>query len=263
MNLMKRSLNRFVFIILPFLLGMILLSCVPQKKVLYLQEMEGARPQNSFENKTQEYVVQPGDYLYIRVFTMDKDANEIFQDMSGVSNYGVTDQNIYLNSYQVSDSGFVNYPLLGKIKAGGLHLVDIEKELYNLTLKDVNNPGVLVRLVNFRISILGEVKEPGTFTVNQNSISIFQALSLAGDLTTYSNRNDVKLLRKQGDQMLIIHLDLTKKDILASQYYYLIPGDVLYVEPLKGKRYAFESFPYSIVLSGLSTLLVVLTFFKY
>jgi polysaccharide biosynthesis/export protein len=259
---MKRNCKRSIYILLPLLVGMLIASCVPQRKVLYLQDLEGARPATSFENKLREYRVQSGDYLYIRIFTMDKDANEIFSDMSGISNYGVTDQNIYLNSYQVSDSGYINFPILGKIKAAGLLLSEIEKELFDLTLKDVNNPGVVVRLVNFRISVLGEVKAPGTFTVNQNNISIFQALSLAGDLTTYSNRNSVKLLRKQGEQMNIISLDLTRKEILTSEYFYLKPGDVIYVEPLNYKQYAFESFPYALVLSGLSTLLVVLTFFK-
>jgi polysaccharide export outer membrane protein len=260
---MRRKYNRFVRNILPFVLGLVLFSCVPQKKVLYLQDFQAAEPQMSFQNKLGDYRVQSGDYLYIRIFTMDKDANEIFSDMSGTTNYGgMTDQSMYLNSYQVSDSGYINFPMLGKIQAKGLLLSEIEKGLYDLTLKDVNNPGVIVRLVNFKVSVLGEVRIPGSYYISQSNIGLFQAIALAGDLTTYANRNSVSLLRKNGDKIDIVKLDLTKKDILSSEYYYLKPGDIIYVEPLKYKQYAFEAFPYNLILSSLSTLLVVLTFFK-
>jgi len=251
----------FIFIVL--LSGAMLMSCVPQKKIKYLQDTEGSSPQTIYNNLIKEYRVQSGDYLYIRLFTMDRDANQIFSDMSGVAVYGSsTDQFIYLNSYQVSDSGYISFPLLGKVKAAGLLVSEIETELRNLMLKEVNNPGVTVRLVNYKVTILGEVKSPGTILVNQNRITIFQAISLAGDLTTYSNRNSVKLLRKQGDKTAIINIDLSKKDILGSEYYYLLPGDILYIEPLKYKQYAFESFPYALILSSLSTMFALITFFK-
>ena len=129
-------------------------------------------------------------------------------------------------------------------------------------LNEVNNPGVVVRLVNFKVTILGEVKNPGTYTINQNRVTIFQALSMANDLTTYSNRNSVKLLRKKNEQTFVYVLDLTKKDILNSEFYYLLPGDIIYVEPLKSKQYAFETFPYALILSALSTVMALLTFIK-
>ena len=260
---MKKRLKGWVPVFLMILLGPLLFSCVSQSRIKYLQDQEGAKPQNQFESNYQEYRVQPGDYLYIRLFTMDKDANEIFSQMSGVANTNsVYEQSIYLSSYLVNDSGYINFPLLGKVQAGGLLIPEIEKELQNLMMREVNNPGVVVRLVNFKISILGEVKAPGTYSITQNKITIFQALSMAGDLTTYSNRNNVKLLRKMGSNTIMINLDLTKRDILTSEYFYLRPGDIIYVEPLKNKQYAFESFPYALILSSLSTLLALLTFFR-
>lgn len=249
---------------LVILIGSLLVSCVPQEKIKYLQDPEGAKTKSVFENSVAEYRVQPGDYLYIRLFTMDKEANQIFSDMNGGSTYAnTTEQSVYLNSYLVSDSGYVNFPLLGRIKAGGQYISEIEKQLYDLMLKEVNNPGVVVRLVNFKITVLGEVKTPGTYTINQYRISIFQAISLANDMTTYSNRNAVKLIRKKDSQTFIYSLDLTKKDILSSEFYYLRPGDILYIEPLKNKQYAFETFPYALMLSSLGTVLALLTFFKF
>jgi len=255
---------RLIPILLATLISLLLFSCVPQQKVKYLQDTQGEKPKNVFENMVNNYHIQPGDYLYIRLFTMDKDANEIFSDMSGGGSIyaSSTDQSVYLNSYLVSDSGFVNFPLLGKIKAGGLTISDIERQIYNIMLNEVNNPGVVVRLVNFKVTILGEVKNPGTYTINQNRVTIFQALSMANDLTTYSNRNSVKLLRKKNEQTFVYVLDLTKKDILNSEFYYLLPGDIVYVEPLKSKQYAFETFPYALILSALSTVMALLTFIK-
>jgi polysaccharide export outer membrane protein len=260
MNYFKSHITSLFLLVL---MGLIFFSCVPQQKIKYLQDPEGAQPQTSFENKPVNYRLQPGDYLYIRLFSMDEDANKIFGDMSGgnASN-SVYEQSVYLFSYPISDSGYINFPLFGKIKAAGLLVSDVERELSNLMLKEVNNPGVIVKLVNFKITILGEVKNPGEFTINQDRISIFQAISKAGDLTTYSNRNTVRLLRKVGSTTTISTLDLTQKDILTSEFYYLRPGDILYIEPLKSKQYAFESFPYGLILSSLSTVLALLTFFK-
>jgi len=257
------SKSRILYAFLSLILIAGLFSCVPQKRVKYLQTPEGASALNSFENKTKEYLVQPGDYLYIRLFTSDNDVNAIFSDMTGISTTNnIYEQSIYLTSYLVNDSGYISLPLLGQVKASGITTREIEEKLFELMLKDITNPGVIVRLTNFRVSILGEVKNPGTYSISQHRANIFQVLSLANDLTTYSNRNSVKLLRKKGDQTIIIDLDLTKRDIISSEYFYLQPNDIIYVEPLKYKQYAFEAFPYALILSSLSTILALMTFFR-
>ena len=251
------------FIFLCLLIGMGLFSCVPLNKIKYLQDPAGAAPKTVFENQPLKYQLQPGDYLYIRLFTMDQDANKIFNDMNGGTAYGnTTDQSVYLNSYQINDSGYINFPLLGQIKAGGLYISDVEEELMSLMKKEVNNPGVVVKLANFRFTVLGEVRVPGDYIVNQDRITIYQAISKAGDLTTYANRNNVKLLRKEGGKTNIFTFDVTRKEVLTSDYYYLRPGDILYIEPLRNKQFAFETFPYALVLSSLSTIFALITFFK-
>ncbi|NVO18500.1 MAG: polysaccharide export protein [Bacteroidetes bacterium] len=256
--------NKSIAVICMALVCSLMISCVPQEKVRYMQDPQGAVPKSYFENKIPDYKVQPGDYLFIRLFTMDKETNDVYAGMNGSGQYSSNnEQGIYLNSYQVNDSGLINFPLLGKIKAGGLDIQEIERQIHDLMLKEIANPGVIVRLVNFRVTVLGEVKNPGTFSINQSCITIFEAFSLADDLTTYSNRNAVKLLRKIDGNTMVYTLDLTKKDILSSEFYYLRPGDILYVEPLKNKQFAFESFPYSLILSSLSTVLALMTFFKF
>jgi polysaccharide biosynthesis/export protein len=114
----------------------------------------------------------------------------------------------------------------------------------------------------YNISVLGEVKSPGKYSIYNNRVNIFEALAMANDLTSYANRSKVQIIRTEGNKTNVVVFNLLNKDILSSPYYYLQPNDVIYAEPLKEKSYAYETFPYALVLSSVSLLLVVLTFFK-
>ena len=109
--------------------------------------------------------------------------------------------------------------------------------------------------------IMGD-SNPGKISIYNNRVNIFEALALANDITSYGNRSKVQIIRTEGNVNKIVVLDLISKDILSSPYYYLQPNDIVYVEPLKEKSWKFETFPYAVVLSSISLLLVVLTFFK-
>ena len=114
----------------------------------------------------------------------------------------------------------------------------------------------------YNISVLGEVQAPGKYTIYNNRINIFEALALARDLTSFANRSKVQIIRTEGNKNTIVTLDLLSKDILSSKYYYLQPNDIIYVEPLKNKTYAFESFPYALIFSTITTALLIAQFFK-
>jgi polysaccharide export outer membrane protein len=121
---------------------------------------------------------------------------------------------------------------------------------------------VVVKLVMYNVSILGEVKNPGKYAIYNNRVNIFEALAMANDLTTFANRSKVQIIRNQGSKNNIVTVDLQSKDILTSPYYYLQPNDIVYIEPLKNKSFAFETFPYALLLGGISTLFIVATYFK-
>ncbi len=110
--------------------------------------------------------------------------------------------------------------------------------------------------------MLGEVRRPGEYRVYQDELNVFEAMSMAGDLTDFANRNEVKLVRqtKQGSE--IIDIDLTDQNFLTSDYFYLMPNDIIYVEPLKGKQFTFANFPYAIIFSAISTTLLLINYFK-
>lgn len=137
------------------------------------------------------------------------------------------------------------------------------KDKLQLTLNEyLKESVVIVKMVNFYVTMLGEVRRPGEYKIYQDELNIFEAISLAGDLTDFANRNEVKLIRQTKDGSKVIGIDMTDADILASDYYYMMPNDIIYVEPLKGKQFTFANFPYGIIFSAISTTLLLINYFK-
>ncbi len=248
------------------IIGLTVISCVPLAKTKYLQDKEGVTPVSEFQNVKPDYKIKAGDYLYVRIMTLDQKSNEVFASLAGSaagnSTMNITEQNLYLTSYMVNDSGYIAIPLLGKIYANGKTIPEIEASLNRSVSEILMEATVVVKLVMYNISILGEVKNPGKYPIYNNRVNIFEALAMANDLTTFANRNKVQIIRNQGNINNIVTVDLQDKSILTSPYYYLQPNDIIYIEPLKNKSYAFETFPYSLILGSISTLLIIVTYFK-
>jgi polysaccharide export outer membrane protein len=239
---------------------------VPLAKTKYLQDKEGVAPVTEFQNIKPDYKIKPGDYLYVRIMTLDQKSNEIFASIAGSAagnyNMNITDQNLYLTSYMVNDSGYINFPLLGKIYADGKTISEMETSLSKSVSDILREASVVVKLVMYNVSVLGEVSRPGKYAIYNNRVNIFEAIAQAGDLTTFANRNKVQVIRNNGNKNNIVVLDLQSKDILSSPYYYLQPNDIIYIEPLKNKSYAFETFPYALILASVSTFFIIMTYFK-
>jgi polysaccharide export outer membrane protein len=245
-------------------LSLALFSCVPLKKIKYLQTAEGADSVQTFRNVAPDYVLQPGDYLYIRIITLDEKSNSLFNSVSGSATMGgsYTDQYTYLTSYMVNDTGYINFPVVGQIKAAGLTTDGMTQAIHGKLSEYIKESTVIVKLVSFKISVLGEVGNPGQLTINRDRINIFEAIAMAGDLNTFANRQKVQIIRQEKQGPKVVIFDLTRKSVLGSEYYYLRPNDIIYVEPLKGKQFAFETFPYSLIYSTISMAILIVTFFK-
>ena len=156
-----------------------------------------------------------------------------------VVNMGVGEakDNAKLLDYLVDNEGNIDYPVLGKLHVAGLTMRECEALIRKELQQYLNEvPNVTVRTSNYKISVLGEVKSPGTYTVSDERINIFQALALAGDMTVFSVRDDVQLLREDSlGNRRVLHLDLTSADIALSPDYYLQQNDIVYVKPTKAK----------------------------
>ena len=247
------------------LISLLLVSCVPQKKILYMQVKRRADTVTTFKNQRKiNYRIQPGDNLYIRVVSMDSKTNLFLNSMGGgqYSQNVSSDASIYLNSYMVSTNGTVEFPLTGNIYVKNMTVAQARDVIQKRLSEYLKESVVIVKLVNFNITLLGEVKRPGQYKIYQNNINLFEAVSLAGDLSPFAKRKDVTIIRQTKGGSEVFHVNMTKKSILASPYFYLKPNDIVYVPPLKGKQFSFTTFPYAIIFSALSTTLLLINFFK-
>jgi polysaccharide export outer membrane protein len=141
-----------------------------------------------------------------------------------------------LQPYLVDSEGLINFPELGRIKVEGMTRIDLAEDLQEQLLKYVDKPIVNVRIVNFQVSVLGEVNRPGTFTITDEYLTVSKALGLAGDMTIYGKRKNVLVVREEDGSKSHAYLDLTQAEVLNSPYYYLKQNDVVYVEPNRAQR---------------------------
>lgn len=240
-------------------------SCVPQKKIKYLQRVQKEDTTTYFLNKHDvDYKLQPKDNIYVRVFSLDEKTYMFFNKQSGSSSYNdyANDASIYLNSYGVDEAGYIDFPIVGKVFVKDLTAEQIKDVLQKLINEYLVETTVIVKIVNFRVTVLGEVTRPGEFKVYQDDLNIFEAISLAGDMTEFANRNKVALIRKTKEGSTVRYLDLTSDKVLISEFYYLQPNDIIYVAPLGYKRWGLGSqFPWAIILASISTTLLLINYF--
>lgn len=243
----------------------ILASCVPQRKIKYFQAEAGKENIVNFEvAESESYRVKEGDNIYIKVQSIDEKTYKFFNNDGG-QNYASQAYNeagIYLTSYVVTDSGNIEFPFVGNIFVKGFTIDEVKKKVQDVVDQYLIETTVVVKLVNFKITILGEVKNPGHYVIYQDKINIFEAIGRANDLTVFGNKNEVIVVRQNEKGSVIHEIDLTKRDILASEFFYLQPNDIVYIQPLKGKQFAFAEFPYSLIFSSITTTLLILNYFK-
>lgn len=214
-------------------------GCTSYKKSLYLQNEQVLN--ESLEGQLYDFRIMPKDELTIVVSTTDPEASAPFYRKIGQSKEGGTSttgiQDANLLSYLVDNNGYIDFPVLGMIKVMGLTNRECEallRQKLQPYLKEV--PNVTVRTSNYKFSVLGEVGSPGTYTTDAEKVTIFEALAQAGDMTLFSIRDDVQLLREDSlGVRRVYHLDLTQADVAQSPYFYLQQNDVVYVKPTRAK----------------------------
>ncbi len=250
-------------------------SCKSVKEVAYFQPSDTVSANSSkvvYPNFPQEKagvsntpvyeaIIQPNDILSIFVNSLSPEGSSFFNAV----NQGVTNS-IESNSvrpdvgYMVDVNGLIDMPLIGKVKLGGLTTKVAHDTLVNRLEQYLQSPTVRLFLANYKVTLLGEVTHPGVFTINNEKISLPQALGLAGALTIFGNRKDVLVIREENGQKTFNKIDLTKRDLFNSPFYYLHSNDIVYVEPVKGKVASTDNFYrlFPVVMSGLTLIGVIL-----
>jgi len=258
-----KNISQIKNFLLFLVVALFLSSCVSQKEIKYLQPVAEGDSTLVYEYaKVEDYRVKPNDNLYINIRSLDDKTSSFFNPGGSKNNSGnyYNEAGIYLNSYSVDDFGFIDFPFVGKVQVSGLTPKKIQEKVQTIVDEYLVESTITVKLVNFKITIMGEVQQPKELLVYQNQINIFEAFAMCGDLTTFADRGNIKLVRKEDGKAVIHELDLNKRSILSSEFFYLRPNDIIYIEPLKIKQFGFEQFPYGLVLSSITTILTLITF---
>ena len=222
----------------------LLASCSAHKKIPYLRGAgEGDPHAMAVASELYDARIMPKDLLTITVSTTDPEASRPFNLTTPSMSTGITITSYaQLQPYLVDNKGEINFPVLGVIKLQGLTKREAEQEITSLLQKYLKEPPVVtVSFVNYKISVLGEVARPNTFTIVNEKVNVFEALAMAGDMTIWGKRDNVKLIREDayGNQSVVL-LNLNDPYIIFSPYYYMQQNDVLYVEPNKTKAKSSE-----------------------
>ena len=226
---MKKTIIKYVSI---FSLAILLNACATSEKIVYFQDIEGQVVNDTLVNFEPE--IQFGDILAINVSAIEAEAAIPFNLYeTPITNGNFT--NTKPLTYLVNVDGEIQFPVIGKIKVGGLTTKQIVDKLTIVLVDYIKNPIINIRLVNFKVSVLGEVNKPGSYVVDNERISIIDAISLAGDLTIHGKRKSIMLIREINGKRLMVTIDLTSKELFNSPYYYLAQNDVIYVAPNKTK----------------------------
>ena len=247
------------------LMAMLFASCVPQKKMLYLKEAQMLAENQSINyvnDRSINYKLQPGDNLFIHFVNTIDERSMVLLNGGNTSNYRSGDASIYLRSYTLDEEGFIEMPLVGKIELKNLTVDEAKDRLQSVLNQYINETTIIVKLSNFNLTVLGEVSRPGMYKVYQSQINLFEAISMAGNMTNFAKNEEVRIIRQTDNGSEIITVDMGSADILASPYYYLKPNDIIYVEPLKIKQWGFTTFPYSIVLSIITMVITLYNLFR-
>lgn len=212
-----------------------LTGCKTQEKINYIQDIEPGVAQ-PIESR-QSIIIQPKDMLSIIVSTKDPELAAIFNLSVQANRAGVpifsSAYNQYLSGYVVDNNGDIDFPVLGKIHAAGLSRWALQEKIAReLTERDLlKDMVVTIEFMNFKVSVLGEVKNPGTYSIEGDKVTVLEAIAMAGDLTIYGLRDEVYVIREENGERQNFKLDLRSKEIFNSPAYYLRQNDIIYVQP--------------------------------
>lgn len=234
-------------------------SCGTPKNVVYFSDLDSAKVTQLAKAEFKEPVIQSDDILSILVQTIDQVVSSPVDQTAAV---GASQTDISITSFLVDKSGNVELPLLGIFKLAGLTTTEAKEMIKLKAAKFYKDPTVRIRFVNYKVTVLGEVKNPASYTLPSEKVTVLDAISMAGDLTIFGKRDNVMLIRDENDKKQIIRLDLTSSSILSSPYFYLKQNDVLYVEPSKARIAANNSERNRLVALGLSLAAFAITIFR-
>lgn len=229
----------FAFVLLTLITSS---GCKLREKMVYLQESEvvdsSAHVKRYFDPAAYAPTLRPDDLLQIQVGGQDAEALAAFQFYVNENTNGLQGMQALQNIvYLVDPNGNINFPVLGFVQVSGLTRLEAIEKLQELLSAYVQDPVVNIQIRNFKVTVLGQVQRPGTYSLPSDRVTVLEAIGMAGDLQLSAIRNNVLVIRESNGRREEFRLDLTQKDMYTSPAYYLRQNDVIYVEPNKGARF--------------------------
>lgn len=244
--------------VISFIILLVLTSCASRKNVVYLNKLEGDKTEDINPYIT---TLQPDDLLSIIV---NSKAEELTKDFNLPTIRFQTDSESAggtgrIQTYLIDKDGFIEFPEIGKIKLGGLTREEAITTLTDVIEPYITDAKINLRILNFKVTVQGEVARPGTLTIDTERITLFQALSMAGDMTIYGKRKDILIIREFNGKRTFTKVDITTPDFINSDFYYLKQNDVVYVEPNKTQvNSSVIGRDLTIAMSAISLLLTII-----
>lgn len=214
------------------------------------------------QKNTPEQVLQTGDVVYVRILSINKEISDLFNIDNGNNNTNISSEtSISLKGFTIDNNGNIKLPVIDTIKISGLNMFEAEKKIQSKVNEYFKNATVILKPLNSKISVLGEVNRPGSFIIYRNEISILEALAMAGDVSQIGDKKRVLIIRTLNDQTITYRVDLTDKNVITSKDFYLLPNDIIIVEPLKLKSFRVNTPTISLFFTGLTALVATMSLY--
>lgn len=236
-------------------------SCVSHKSLIYLQDKDGIGamvPINPVE-----YIIKSGDLLQVRVHSLDQNVEATFNGSQAAlyTAAGNVRSSFYLHGNSVNIDGKITLPVIKDVLVGGKTIEEARSIVQEKLDQYFVGATASVKLLNYNFTILGEVSRPGSYDMFSDKFSILDALGMAGDMTDFGNRK-VSIWRRSESDIKSHTIDITTRDVISSEWFFLQPGDLVYVEPVKQKRTGFGTFPFGVVFQSITTAVTLFYFFR-
>ncbi len=266
---MKKHTTNKIIALLLIALSFSLFSCRSSKELIYMKDVENNQIIKAMADSITEYIIEPGDILYVSIKSMNAEVNALFNpesnmEMSSYNSYQkyTTPQGAYLYGFEVNDRGELTLPILGNIPVAGYPNSRIESIVQAYANNYLKEAIVKVKLLNYKVTIIGEVKNPGVYYNYNNNFTLLEALAMANGNTDYANITNVKVIRPQSDGKNAMVMDLSSGDTWLKKGFYLHPNDYIFVEPDKHKNFQLNAQAYSMVISSASLLIAVFSLLR-
>jgi len=247
------------------ILAMNIVSCRSTKDMKYFQDLKDNALQ-SIPEKSPEYLIKTDDNLYVDIQSMNLEVTQLFSPTKSVNSSGGTQSDYgqvssqYLNGYLVNQKGMILLPVIGSISVVGL-TEEAAKDTIQIRVGEYfKDATVKVKILTYKVTVLGEVRNPGVYFNYNKSITILDALGLANGTTEFASIKKILVIRPNENGSKSFRLDLTGKKMMASEAFYLLPNDILYIEPDRYKNNTINTSKFSMALAAISTTVLILSY---